>query len=231
MNIAISNFVSTKRTVLYFLGGILILGELWFLATLVPRQVEEIRTLQKSQEEISKEVALLDKAVKILLAVDQRKLAKELVSVNAVLPSQKKTSGLVAGIAKIASESSVVLKELEFSPGKFSTDSAQTAEEKIPGSQVRRVGAGLTIAGGLNELTVFLTKIQAASQLIGVDSLNFSSSTSRQQIAQIALQVYYEPVSSQAIDWSLVRPVSADEETVLRSLTASDVFILPGEGR
>ncbi len=231
MRSLVSKFIITRRAVSCFLGALVLLIEVWFLVTSVPRQVEEILTLQKSQEEISKDVEMLDRAVRILVGVDQGKLARELQSVNAVLPSQKKTSGLVVGISKIASDSGVILKELEFSPGRISTDSAQTLDEALPGSLVRRVGAGVTINTDLSGLTAFLSKVQAASQLIGVDTVTFTGSTGLQQTGQIALQVYFEPVSSGLIVWSQVRPVSASEEKVLQTLSATDVFILPGEGR
>lgn len=227
-----SGFKITKGVVFFVLAGALMLGEFWFLVTSVPRQISEIGSLQKSQVEISGEISQLDFAVRILTAVDQTKLAKQVASVNAVLPSQKKTSGLVAGIARIASDSGVILDAIDFSPGKISTGSAVSADdEAIPGSLVRRVRAELTISGNLDRLTVFLAKIQAASQLIGIESLNFTGALGHQQAAQIVLQVYYEPVSDAVINWSQVRPVSASEEMVLRTLTSQDVFILPGEGR
>lgn len=225
-------FLVVRRFGLYLMLSAVILTEVGVVVGFAPRQWQEIGSLFERKAGLSFAVGKLTSALSVLRALDQKELAKELAQVDATLPDGKKTSGLVFGIGSIASASGVVLSSLEFSPGKLSTGSAQVTDEAVAGTKVRQVQAEVTIGGGdLSTLTTFLAKIYAASQLIGVDRVSFSASSGRQPTASIRLQVYFEPRSSEPVDWGKVRPLLLSEGAVLGSLSSQDVFTLPEERR
>lgn len=215
----------------YIVGGAIVLGGVWFLLTAPYQQWGEIVSLQINKDELSGEVTRLDKAIAILAAVDQKQLASDLASVNAALPGQKKTSGLVAGLSAVASASGVALRELSFSPGKIATESSEVVDQPLAGSKVRVVTAALTLGADLPRLGSFLSKLQLASQLLGVSAVGFTGSSAREPLSTVSLSVYYQPPNSSVIDWGSVRPVSDKERQILASLSSKDVFILPEEQR
>lgn len=215
----------------YLLLLVVILTEFGVVVGFVPRQWQEIGSLQERKIYLSSRVGILTGAISVLRALDQKELAKQLAQVDAALPNGKKTSGLVFGMGSIASASGVALSSIEFSPGKISTGSAQVTEEAVAGTKVRQVRAEVTIGSDLSTLTTFLSKIYAASQLIGVERVSFSASSGRQPTAAIMLQVYFEPRSNEPVDWGKVRPTLASESAVLGSLSSQDVFTVPEERR
>lgn len=215
----------------YIGGAAVVLGGVWFLLTAPYQQWGEITSLQINKEQLSDEVTRLDKAITILTAIDQKQLAQDLASVNAALPGQKKTSGLVAGLSAVASASGVVVRELTFSPGRIATESSEVSNEQLAGSKVRVVTASLSVGSDLPRLGSFLSKLQSASQLLGVSSVGFTAGSAREPLSTISLSVYYQPPSAGVIDWGEVRPVSDKERQILASLSSKDVFILPEEQR
>ncbi len=225
-------FAKLPQTSFYFLVVAVLLGEAIALWNLFPWEVGQIQKLLAQKQEVGAAVTSLNSALVVLRGVDQKQLARQVAVTDAALPFGKKTSGLVAGIRNVASASGVTLQALEFSPGLISTDSAEViVDVPVPGTTVHRVDATVTLNADLSHLVTFLTKIYTSSQLIGVAEIDYSGSTVRQQIAQVAFKVYYQPKSEDPIDWKKVRPVSADEAKVLQSLSSQDVFILPEERR
>lgn len=223
--------VKLQGLAFYIVCAAVVVGGVWFLLTAPYQQWGEIASLQINKQQLSEEVVRLDKAITILAAVDQKQLAQDLASVNAALPGQKKTSGLVAGLSAVASASGVAVRELTFSPGRIATESSEVSDQPLAGSKVRVVTASLSVGSDLPRLGSFLSKLQSASQLLGISSVGFTGATAREPLSTVSLSVYYQPPNSGVIDWGNVRPVSDKERQILASLSSQDVFILPEEQR
>lgn len=214
----------------YFLAAAVVLVEVVAVLGLIPSQWRELTALRANKMEKSQKVRELETGLSVLTTVDQRELVKQLAVVNAALPSNKKTSGLVSGIIRIASASGVALSSLEFSPGNVSTVSAEAVEdEAVLGTKVRQMAATVTIGSDVLGLTTFLSKIASASQLIDTKEVSYSNNASRVRSAQITLQVYFQPESTELVKWGEIRPVSASESAILRALSSKDVFTVPQE--
>lgn len=220
-----------KKVRFFLLVGGLILAESLFVLISVGRQWQSVSKLQSRKEEIRKEIAKLSSALDVINSLDRSKISSQLAMVKAALPSQKKTSGLVRGVAAIASASGVAIRSLEFSPGKIATDSATTMDEVVAGSQARSFKVDVVIETDLEKLLVFLTKLQLANQLMGVKSVNYTVSAIRQPEASLALDVYFQPLPQPAVVWDQVRSVTAAEEKILGAFNSPDVFIIPEEQR
>ncbi|MBI4099753.1 hypothetical protein HY440_01980 [Candidatus Microgenomates bacterium] len=232
MRILTAIFRILQSAAFYLLTGAVIFGEFGFLVALVPKQVAEISSLQQKSRETSSEVDSLNTAIKVLRSVDRKKLASQLATVNAALPTVKKTSGVLSGISGIAFGSGVNLQQIEFAPGRISTGSAQVTTDRIlSGTNVRVLEASADVRGDLVKLKNFVTQIQNSSQLVGIKSINYSGSSSRTQSAGLSLEVFYEPAESSGLDWNKVRAISAEEEKIVAKLPASDVFTVPAELR
>lgn len=226
-------FKAIPKAGFYLVIMAVVLFELGVLFKFVPQQWQEIAQLLQSKKVAGDQVTALNKALTVLKSVDQKELARQLAVVNAALPSQKKTSGLVAGLTNMTQASGVNFIQIDFSPGLISTTSAveSAIEVVIPGTRVHRLDATLGISTDLTQLVTFLKQIQKASQLLGTSQVSFVGGTARRQTAQLTLQVYYQPEEGGETDWGSLRAVSADEQKVIQALSARDVFTLPEEQR
>lgn len=214
----------------YLVVGLIGIALVWSLIFLVPRQQQEVGSLLEKRRDVADEITGLSKALAVLKSVDQKKLATQLATVNAALPSQKKTSGLLSGVAEVARGSGVTLKSVDFAPGKISTGSAErTTEEKLPGTKVSVLLASAVVTGDLSSLRSFLTLLSSSSQLVGVKSVAYTGFAAREQTASLSLLVYFQQPETTGLDWSQVSAVSSEQEKVVAKLSTRDVFILPPE--
>lgn len=231
MTINFKAIIPVVRKISFYFLVVTIVGlESIYLVREVPHQWDQIASLRQNEQSFKKEVATLAQAAEVLNNLDKSELAKQLDTVNAALPSQKKTSGFVSGISTIASASGVVLKEVGFSPGRISTGSAEPAEEVIKGSLVRSVNAAVQISSDQGKLVDFLTNLQNAIQLVGITNVIYET-TAKDSTAHVSLKVFFEPVSASPIAWEQVRPNSPEEDETIESLSDKDVFSLPEEQR
>lgn len=220
-----------NNIIFYIVCAIFLVAELYYLGAYSPMHWSQAQNLRTEYADLSKEVSSFDKALGVIQATDKIILAKQLARVNAALPSQKKTSGLVNGILATASTSGVILKELEFSPGRISTDSSQLEEQVIDKSQARSVTASVVVLTDLDKFVTFLNSIQQANQLLGVQSLQFIRSPRGGPQASVMMDVYFEPLSDAPINWETVRSITPSEQKILDSLSLQDNFIIPEERR
>lgn len=213
-----------------FLGltGLIVLTEMLFLFASMPKQWQQLADLKHNKDEFSRENAKLARATEVLRSIDQVKLEVQVAAVNAALPTLKKTSGLVRGVTDISQSSGVELRDVSFSPGRIATDSAVVTTEKVKGTVARAIPGGLTVSGDIGAIINFITNLQAANQLIGVESVSYSLSASG-RTARVSVKMFYQPASNEAINWDNVRSINKHEEEILSTLTGSDQFILPEE--
>ena len=103
-----------KQYVFYLGLGAIVLGEVFFALVILPGWVNSIGDDRVKLSVVSTETVDLTKTLNYLTQIDKPTLAALLVKANAALPDEKKTSGLVSGLAKLASSSGALIKSLEF---------------------------------------------------------------------------------------------------------------------
>lgn len=204
-----------------FAGGIIIL-ELALVIFFFPAQWGKISQNWQDLQDTTKEAADLTKTISALANSDKDNLKQNLDKASAALPDKKKTSGLVTGLSDLAGQNGVVIKSLEFSPGKLATGSAD--EATTIGNGVKAVSASMEVGTNLPTLITFLGKLQKVSQLLGVVSVDFTGNS-----ASLPLLVYYQAPRQGSLNWKQVELLTTQETQVLKSLEATDIFTLPPE--
>ena len=204
-----------------FAGGIIIL-ELVVMIFLFPAQISKISQNWQDLQDVTKETTDLTKTIAALANSDKNNLKQNLDKATAALPDKKKTSGLVTGLSDLAGQNGVIIKNLEFSPGKLATGSAD--ESTTIGNGVKAVSASMEIGADLPTLIVFLGKLQKVSQILGVTSVDFTGKG-----ASLPFLVYYQPPRQGTLNWKQVELLTTQETQVLKSLDATDIFTLPPE--
>lgn len=206
----------------YFFVGIILLANLVAVFWFLPNQVNKISQKWQNLQQANQEIAELSKTISDLENSDKNNLAQNLSKATAALPDKKKTSGLVTGLSDLAGQNGILIKSLEFSPGKLATGSAD--EATTVGNGVKAITASLEVSTELPTLITFLGKLQKVSQILGITSVEFTGKG-----ASLPLLVYYQPPRSGALNWKQVDLLTVAETEVLKSLEAKDVFTLPPE--
>lgn len=219
-----------KQLLIYIVCACSVVGTVVFLIKSFPGQQEKITSKLFEIESLGTEVKDLTAAISILNSIDQKQLTIDVDHVNAALPSAKKTSGFVRGIAGVASASGGIVNQITFTPGRIATDSG-LLDVLVPNSKAHAVPAALTMNASLNTVSNFVKNIQAASQLIGIKSITFDPTVGGQPLAVITMDVYYEPENESPVNWVDVRAMTDQEREVLKKLSNRDLFILPEEQR
>lgn len=212
-----------KQYVFYLGLGVVVLAEVFFAAVILPCWINSIGDDRSNLEKTTSEVTELIQTLDYLTQIDKPTLAALLLKANAALPDEKKTSGLVSGLSKLASSSGVLIKTLEFSPGLISTSSAVPV---VSPAGIKTIPAIMTVQADLNSLIVFLQKLDKASQLLGVSDLKYTANSSDGNKANLGLHIYYQPPSKSAVLWKQSSPLTIQEQKSLDDLSSQDIFIL-----
>lgn len=226
----------------YLLVGGVIAVEVVFGYFFLWPKITEIGNLRKQVAEKQGEVDRLKKSWNYLSTVDQNKLRSDLEIATAALPDDKKVSGVVSGVSKVASASGVALLSLNFSPGRVSTQAAVESEKVLISPEVsnrlnvKSLDANITITGSLSQAKIFLQKLASASQILGVESVDYilgaaGNNLSASDIGSLSVKIYYQPNGSQNINvnYENLAPLTPEEEAVLAKLSPLDIFSPPPE--
>lgn len=221
-----------KQYVFYLVLGAIVLGEVFFALGILPGWVNGIGDDRSNLETVTSEVTELTKTLNYLTQIDKPTLASLLVKANAALPDEKKTSGLVSGLSKLASSSGALIKTLEFSPGLISTSSAiptippAASEQVIKDGGIKTLPAIMTVQADFNSLIFFLQKLDKASQLLGVSGLKYTANASEGNQTNIGLYIYYQPPEVSTVLWKQSTPLTLQEQKSLDDLSSQDIFTL-----
>lgn len=206
----------------YILAGVVFVTNLAAVFWFIPNQVNKVSQKWRDLQQANQEINELTKTISNLENSDKSNLTQNLAKAAAALPDKKKTSGLVTGLSDLAEQNGVLIKSLEFSPGKLATGSAD--ESLTVGNGVKAITASLEVGADLPALITFLEKLQKVSQILGVTSVEFGGKGT-----SLPLLVYYQPPRSGILNWKQVELLTAAETEVLKSLESKDVFTLPPE--
>lgn len=223
---------SLKKYSFYIVICIFLLLEILVAFFVLPSVVNTINDNRSKLKILNSEIADFTGIINSLASMDVNNLSSNLQKASAALPDEKKTAGLVTGLTNLASTSGVLVKSLEFAPGLISTDAASLkilqnpGEDVIKGGGIKAVNASMVVIGDLNSLIDFLTKINKASQLLGISNLNFGSQTGDNKQSSIEFYILYQPTKESSVLLKQVTPLTETENKVLESLSNEDIFIL-----
>ena len=177
----------------------------------------------------------MEKTISVLESLDQVKVRRDLATVVAALPNEKKVTGMVTGLTNLASASGVSVSSVELIPGKISTKSAGVSQTAIKANDLADVDVGggvrgipLSRVGSGNEprFLDLVGKIARVSPLLGVRKLDFTVAGGVERSGQLTILVYFMPVDTSRIDSSALAGLSLAEEESLRRL-GSNFTITP----
>lgn len=206
----------------YISAGVIFIINLVAIFWFIPNQVNKVSQKWRDLQQTNQEINELTKTIYNLENSDKNNLTQNLFKAAAALPDKKKTSGLVTGLSELAGQNGVLIKSLEFSPGKLATGSAD--ESTTIGNGVKAITASLEVSADLSTLITFLGKLQKVSQILGLTSVEFGSKGT-----SLPLLIYYQPSRTGSLNWKQVELLTVAETEVLKSLDAKDIFTLPSE--
>lgn len=220
----------------YLIAGAVICLEVIGALLFFPAQIGQLRQTQASLGDLEREVSSMEDAAKIIKDNQPNVTEENLKKAMAALPNEKKTSGIVSGIANLASEHGVAVKTLEFSPGLISTASAITGYRPISpsgevdvGGGVKSIPAFLTVEANLSQIESFLKAVYASSQILGVTMISHSVTPQGLESAKIGLLIYYMPLKEGPLNWKNVKPLGQTDLKLLQTLPEQDLYTIPSE--
>lgn len=183
-----------KNTIISNLyAGLGVFGSLFFVVIIILPSFSSFPSLRNQIEEKSK--ALKDLKVKSsrlnALLTSQTSLKSSLKIVDTAIPSKDNVPTLMTEVQRIASDSGVILKALQFGSGSLSTSggsSGRIASDKT----LKRVMLQVIAEGSFANLQSFLKNIESASRIITVDNISFEAKkTGPGSSTTLSLTSYY----------------------------------------
>jgi len=174
----------------------------------------EVKKGQERLERLNKKIAALDE-------IDESEESLQLFEVEKAVPSDKKLAELIIGVRNLAGQAGLRIMDMNFKPGKVSTAAAAPKQTKattsppsLPsGQQEDKLTFTTKLEGdqdvGLDQIKNFLTSLEKAKRLLGVNSIMTSRNESDQ---------------TYSFDLEVVTPVkpvkSCNEEATVKGTTA-----------
>lgn len=193
----------------------------------LPSLLQTVLSKNEQLEALSAESRSLTRGMTVLDSIDTTVLDTYLQKVTVALPDEKKTSGVITGLDTIGLNSQVTIDRLVFSPGIISTSAAELAQdnnvEKLP-LGIKGTTASLVSSGTPESLTRFLSNLRNAKQMLGVQQVSLSEKNDQGMTADIGLIIFYQPPPTGPIKWDELRPLSAEETTLIDGLATTDIF-------
>jgi len=154
----------------------------------------QLRSIRDKNVEVQKgreRLELLNQKISDLTLVNENEESIKLLEVEKVIPSDKKLAALIIGVKNLALESALSNIRMTFNPGQVASQSAtQSALSKSTKSKLNQETEevegqlifDLEMDGKLTNLAKFLSKIEFAKRLLGINSVDstFDSEISAQ---------------------------------------------------
>jgi len=211
--------------------GVEALTVLYFL----PKKIASLKEAQNNISQLTAEVRTLQETVNQLSGVKPAVLEADLKRARLALPDEKKASGVILGLTKLASSSGVVLVSAEFSPGVMSTESARVTDEHpnvstlAIGENVEVIPIQVGIIGGVDNIASFVKKISATGQLLGVNRVAFDAGLGQGSNTNIELFFYFQPPKESLGKVSQSFQISDQDNEIIKAIPSDDAFTLLGE--
>lgn len=207
--------MNTSKLKSTFLGNLYlavgVVGSLFFVLILLVPSISLIPSLRaqiKSKNEELKQLRERSGHLNALLS-NQSTLKVNLKLVDVAIPSKDDVPNLMTQIQRIATESGVVLKALQFGSGALMT-SGTTGSRIAADKSIKRVVLQVLSDGPFGNIQSFLRNLENASRLLSVDSLSFESKKDVGRItATMVLTSYY--IDSVGQDSASVLDLSDEE--------------------
>ncbi len=227
------DLVKVKAYFPFIVLAAVLFGEILVLAFYFPNKIFSLLEIRVKIDQLSGEVKQLENAEQSLSQVNDQDLNSTLAKATVALPDEKRVTGVITGLVNLASASGVIVKSIEFSPGRISTKVGSpsgtpvvSSREIEIGDRVLAVPANMSVNSSLVQILSYLSKLQTSGPLLGVTALNYSLSGSAPG-GTISLLVYYLPNREGKPGWEFIPTISPDEIATLGKLPSSDIFRLP----
>lgn len=223
-------WLNTRRQLV--LAGIFVLGSVLMVMVGIWPQIQKIFELRAEWQSEQESLARLQNKVQALERADTLQLVDQADEIDELLPSKKPLLEMLSSLSQAADEAQVTFTDIEVRPGEISTESAQPAEtttrRRSSGStqnqtkkKFEQLDLNLTIEGELNQVSLFIERIELLAPLINVTSISLSEQRQTQDTdtlpfeAELTLTVYY-----------FTQPIAAAIEAPLPTLDArSEAFL------
>ena len=170
-----------------------LVGSLFFILVLLFPSLSSIPTLRTKLSAKNEELKQLKAKSSRLnsLISNQSTLKANLKLVDMAVPSKDNVPNLMTQIQRIASDSGVTLKALQFGTSSLNT-SAGESNRVLADKNIKRVLLQAIAEGAFSNLQSFLRNLEEASRLISVDNVTFENKKSGSSVAStLGLTSYY----------------------------------------
>jgi Tfp pilus assembly protein PilO len=217
----------------YVFLGLILAVEVISAIIILPSKIEQIMANGSKIANAESETAKFDRAVGVLESLNETRVETGLNESVQALPSEKKVSGIVSSLTSLASSSGVIVKFLELTPCGISTRSAAVRVSRSSSScenvkllkNVSGIPLSMQVLAEESQLSDFVSRLHKVSPLLGIRSIDYSFGETV-KTADIALLLFFQPVSQIKLGVDNVSKISSSEESLLRELS-DQVVILP----
>lgn len=178
-------YIYNTRKYLVWAGFLGLLTFVLFLTSLTP-QINSISNLYNDLIKENKRLAQLKIKVAQLTDSANSLIVTNSDKVNQALPSKKPLLELLTTLNKVGNDTFVSFDDISLSPGKISTESAETTttnknkahSKSTPASKYETMELDVTVTGKINDVNKFLREIEEIAPFSTVTAMSLNEKTS-----------------------------------------------------
>jgi hypothetical protein len=173
-------YIYNTRRYLVWSGFFGLLAIILIFASLVP-QINSISELYSDLIKENKRVAQLRIKVAQLVNSNDSLIMTNADKINQTLPSKKPLLELLTALNGVGNKSKVRFDDISLTPGKISTDSAETKQSSRKKSKAassttkhETLHLDVTVTGGINNINLFLTEIEQIAPFTTITAMTLN---------------------------------------------------------
>lgn len=226
----IKYFYNTRRFLVWtgFLGllsvGIILLSIVPQISSTTNLYNEMLKE-NKRLAQLRVKVAQLDDASNSTIFVNSDKI-------NLTLPSKKPLLELLSGLNSIGNKTQVSFADISLTPGKISTESAETAasqkkkESNVAAKKYEVLDLDITVTGKIQSINQFLKEVELLAPFTNVTAMTLNERTTSGQELSFAETVFEAKLTITTYFFN--RAITATIDSSLPELTAAQQTVING---
>lgn len=176
--------------------------------TVIIPQIEQYAQQKAQVAEVEARIAVIQKNIAAMRAINQQEQATQLATALSVLPEDKDYAGMLFAVKAASAKSNVRIGDFTFSVGELSAKSV--IKKTLP-----NVSMKLQVSGGINEINTFITALSQTAPIVNISEVHMGGKQ-----ANLILQFYYKPIPKLKINVTQPIPgLSAKNQTLLGNLS------------
>lgn len=191
----------------FYLSLLIIVICIVLMVTFIIPQLEQYSQQRGQIQEVNERIAILERNIGYINAVNQEEQDKTLALVLTALPDDKDYSGILFGVRSASAKAGVGIGDFTFQVGELSAKSIITKNLPV-------LSLNLTIVGSPQDVQKFLIELSHTLPLSNVTEISLGS-----QNSELLAEFYYKPIPQLRMNY--VQPIlqtSGANNTMLEEL-------------